>query len=431
MDIENLYKTQQEERRLSRCQAAQIEYLTTMHYLQSYLHPHVRILDLGAGTGAYALPLAEAGYEVYAVDLMAHHLDILKKHMQKGWKLTLHQGSATDLSMFPDNHFDIILCMGPLYHLKEEQQRICLDEMHRIAKDDGILFCAYLSNLAVFATEALYPNSRFLRSSAYDSASFKVKDDPFVSTYPDNQERMFQNMGFTLIKTFAQDGLGEIKAESINALNKRQFDEWLRFHLAICEQREQLAYSNHIISIIQKHTARKVLFDTARLRLRRLTMQDCESIYAMAKDADVGRMCGWKPHASIKETEEIVSNILINDHTWGITNKADGTLYGVISLDPDPKRRRKGYRMMGYWIGKPHWGKGIVAEAGKEVLRYAFEEWHCHMVSIYHFPFNKQSRRVIEKLGFQFEGILHESFQYVNGEVFDEVCYYMTNPNVN
>ena len=191
MNLEELYQHVHEEERLQKSPAAHIEFLTTTQYLTQYLHGHERILDLGAATGAYALPLAEAGYEVCAMDLMPHHLNRLKQQKKKQMKLTLHQGNAMDLSRFSDDSFDIILCMGPLYHLKEEEQRICLDEMHRVVKDDGIIFCAFLSNLAVFTTEALYPNSSFLNSSQYDPTTFKVINDPFVSTYVQKAEQLF------------------------------------------------------------------------------------------------------------------------------------------------------------------------------------------------------------------------------------------------
>lgn len=247
MNLEELYQHVHEEERLQKSPAAHIEFLTTTQYLTQYLHGHERILDLGAATGAYALPLAEAGYEVCAMVLMPHHLNRLKQQKKKQMKLTYTKEMLWILSRFSDDSFDIILCMGPLYHLKEEEQRICLDEMHRVVKDGGIIFCAFLSNLAVFTTEALYPNSSFLNSSQYDPTTFKVINDPFVSTYVQKAEQLFQSMGFTLLKTFSQDGLAEVLAERINALTKPQYEEWLRFHLAICEQREQLAHSNHLL----------------------------------------------------------------------------------------------------------------------------------------------------------------------------------------
>lgn len=163
--------------------------------------------------------------------------------------------------------------------------------------------------------------------------------------------------------------------------------------------------------------------NTRRLYLRQFTLEDANDMFALAKDPDVGPRCGWKPHADVNETKTILEKYLINDHTWAITDKETDVLYGLISLDNDGRRRIPGYRMMGYWIGKAYWGKGIVVEAGREILRYGFEELNLNMISISHFPFNTQSKRVIEKLGFVYEGQLRETYFYYTGEVYDEVCY--------
>ncbi|NCC55092.1 MAG: N-acetyltransferase, partial [Erysipelotrichia bacterium] len=98
-------------------------------------------------------------------------------------------------------------------------------------------------------------------------------------------------------------------------------------------------------------------------------------------------------------------------------------LYGLISLDQDRRRNFPGYLTLGYWLGKAYWGKGIVVEAGEELLRFAFEECDVKMISVSHFDFNMQSKRVIEKLGFQYEGVLRESYRLYTGEMIDEVCY--------
>lgn len=168
-----------------------------------------------------------------------------------------------------------------------------------------------------------------------------------------------------------------------------------------------------------------MLKETKRLKLRKLSIDDAQEMYALAKDADVGPRCGWKPHESVKETRMLLDKFLINDNTWAITDRYKGALIGLISLEVDGKRRVNGYRMMGYWIGKQYWGQGIVVEAANEVLRYGFEDLGLRMVSISHFIFNNQSKRVIEKLGFTYEGHLRESFQIYTGEMFDEVCYSM------
>lgn len=165
------------------------------------------------------------------------------------------------------------------------------------------------------------------------------------------------------------------------------------------------------------------MLETKRLSLRLLRMEDAEAIYELAKDPDVGPRAGWKTHENLEETKTVMEKFLVNDHTWVIEDKQSNEVYGLIALDADGKRRIPGYRMMGYWIGKKYWGNGIVVEAGKELLRYGFEDLALKMVSISHFPFNQQSKRVIEKLGFVYEGYLRETFHVYTGAVYDELCY--------
>lgn len=165
--------------------------------------------------------------------------------------------------------------------------------------------------------------------------------------------------------------------------------------------------------------------ETQRLFIRKFCIEDAPAMYELAKDKDIGPRCGWKPHDDVKETKTLLEKFLINDHTWAITDKETKQLLGLISLDVDSRRRITGYYVMGYWLGKEYWGNGIVVEAGKRLLQYAFDELKAYMVSISHFPFNTQSKRVIEKLGFVYEGRFRESFLMYTGAVYDEVCYSM------
>ena len=82
--------------------------------------------------------------------------------------------------------------------------------------------------------------------------------------------------------------------------------------------------------------------------------------------------------------------------------------------------------MIGYVLSDKFWGNGYVPEATKRVLEYAFDELDLNIISVYHFPFNERSKRVIEKSGFKFEGVLRLASTLPNGEIVDHVCYSMT-----
>ena len=94
-----------------------VEFLTTMRYIDKYIKPGDRVLEIGAGTGRYSHALARQGYAVEAVELVEHNIEIFRQTMQPGENITITQGNAMDLSNYPDKEYDITLLLGPLYHL--------------------------------------------------------------------------------------------------------------------------------------------------------------------------------------------------------------------------------------------------------------------------------------------------------------------------
>ena len=82
--------------------------------------------------------------------------------------------------------------------------------------------------------------------------------------------------------------------------------------------------------------------------------------------------------------------------------------------------------MIGWMLIKSAWGKGLATEAAKAVIRCAFDVWNLELLSIYRYPENVRSGRVIEKCGFTYEGTLKRAFVQYDGTVRDHVCSSMT-----
>jgi len=82
--------------------------------------------------------------------------------------------------------------------------------------------------------------------------------------------------------------------------------------------------------------------------------------------------------------------------------------------------------MLGYVLAESYWGKGYTTEAAKRLIQYAFEELNIDLLSVYHYPHNIRSKRVIEKCGFHYEGTLRLASTIYNGNVYDSVCYSLT-----
>ena len=114
--ITNYYEQYDEDGRLL-SKHGMVEYITTMKYVEKYLQPGMRILEIGAATGRYSHALAQKGYQVDAVELVEHNIEIFKQKTIPGETVTITQGNAMDLSMFEDDTYDITLLLGPMYHL--------------------------------------------------------------------------------------------------------------------------------------------------------------------------------------------------------------------------------------------------------------------------------------------------------------------------
>jgi len=165
--------------------------------------------------------------------------------------------------------------------------------------------------------------------------------------------------------------------------------------------------------------------ETPRLILRQWTRDDASDLFEYAKSSVVGPMAGWKPHESVDESVKIIDSFIIQDETWAIYHRKDGKVIGSVGIHPDRKRSvdKSVTAMLGYVLAENYWGQGIIYEACREVLRFAFEEMSLEIISLFHYPFNNQSRRIAEKLGFKYEGILRQASTIYNGTIYDDVCY--------
>jgi len=163
--------------------------------------------------------------------------------------------------------------------------------------------------------------------------------------------------------------------------------------------------------------------ETKRLILRPWKLEDLEDFYEYAKEAEVGPSAGWKPHENKEYTLVILKSFIEKDEVWAIVNKENGKVVGSLGNHVDSKRRGVTSRMIGYVLSKDYWGQGLMVEAVIKVLEYLFTEENVDVISCYHYPFNLRSKRVIEKSGFKFEGILRKATTHYSGEVYDDYCY--------
>ncbi|MDF2686554.1 MAG: hypothetical protein K0S55_1736 [Clostridia bacterium] len=166
--------------------------------------------------------------------------------------------------------------------------------------------------------------------------------------------------------------------------------------------------------------------ETERLILRSFNENDIDDFHEYCRNPNVGPNAGWEPHKDKEASLNILKNFIEKDNVWAIEYKINNKLIGSIGLHTDELRNIPNVRMVGYVLSEDYWGMGLMTEAVKRVIKYAFEELCLDLLSVFHYPFNIRSKHVIEKCGFKYEGTLLYSRQIYDGTIYDSACYSMT-----
>ncbi len=253
--VVDFYNNYDEDSRLakkSRCP----EYLTTMKYIEKYLKPDSKIIEIGAGTGRYSVTLASKGYEVTAVDLVEHNIDIMKKKVKPHHKIEIHQGNACDLSFIESNKYDMVLLLGPMYHLfNGEDKHKALSEAIRVAKKGGVIYSAYVNN---DTTVYSYFNKREIlnwvnQGVLTNTYHFKSIPKEVIELYRKSDiDELMKNYNVTRLHYVGTDMLSNFLGFSVDNLNYREFEEYMKFMSNICEREDCVGLSSHTLDIFRK-----------------------------------------------------------------------------------------------------------------------------------------------------------------------------------
>lgn len=255
--LTQFYENYDEEGRLL-SRHGSVEYLTTMRYIEKYLQPGMRILEVGAATGRYSHSLAQRGYRVDAVELIRHNIDIFCEKTLPGENVTIRQGNAVDMYFYEDNTFDITLILGPMYHLfTGEEQKKALSEAIRVTKKGGYIFAAYCGNEA---TMVQYCFGRgMIRQQRYrdlvDPVTFKASSDPaelFQLYRKEDIDALMAYFDVTRMHYMGTDMATNYMRQTVDEMDEELFSLYLQYHFAICERSDCVGTSHHILDISQK-----------------------------------------------------------------------------------------------------------------------------------------------------------------------------------
>ncbi len=248
----------------------QVEYHTTMKYIHRYLQPGARILEVGAGTGRYSLALAAEGYAVTAVELIPHNLALLREKITAGMDIETYQGNALDLSFLSTEAYDLVLLLGPLYHLYNKEDKLtAMEEAMRCAKPGGVLGFAHCMADATMYRYAFDMDeegryrihdlmARHLITREGDG-SFVLHSTPAelfeLVTKSDIDEYLahFANRAARLHFVGTDMGTNYLRPQ-VDAMDAETFRLFLAYHESICERADLVGASHHTLDLWRKNS---------------------------------------------------------------------------------------------------------------------------------------------------------------------------------
>ncbi|MCR5207272.1 MAG: GNAT family N-acetyltransferase [Eubacterium sp.] len=216
----------------------------------------------------------------------------------------------------------------------------------------------------------------------------------FVYTFPEHRGHRYAGLLFHEIERLAKErNIPEIYLSS----NHKGLYEKYGFE-----------YKTQLVDIYGEPTGVfikriKQTLETERLVLRRWKDDDAEDLYLYAKDPEVGLPAGWPPHKDVEHSLNVIRSVFNGAEAYAVCLKKDNKPIGAIELMYNLRESdNAGECELGFWLAKPFWGRGIIPEAGREMLRRAFVDLGMKKVWCGYYDGNEKSKRVQQKLGFRF-----------------------------
>lgn len=167
-------------------------------------------------------------------------------------------------------------------------------------------------------------------------------------------------------------------------------------------------------------------FETERLILRKWNTNDIDDFYEIDKNPEVAVPIGWTPHPKKKDAEKMLNILIKIESEWAVILKETGKAIGCMGFGKDSLRPPSvASRNLIYSLNQDYWGHGYCTEAAKCIIKYCFEEIGLEILSVHHYTYNNLSKRVIEKCGFRYDGVIRMN-ERKKGVALDNMYYSMT-----
>lgn len=267
--VKKYYSEFDEKNRLTKDYSGRFEYEMTMKILNKYLPSKATILDLGGAAGAYTIPLAKKGYEMYLADLSEKlinqaEVQIEKENIEKVKSCDIV--NAIDLSIYENEQFDVVLLFGPLYHLLTTQEREkVIKEINRVLRNGGLVFASFIpylaGSIAIIDRYIRHPEqvdtnnlTKVFNTGEFNNASNNGFQE---GSYIKSEEivKLFENNNFEKQDILSIRGFGYEREEQLyNIKDKEMLKTIIELIQTTANQKEIIETCGHAIYIGKKTT---------------------------------------------------------------------------------------------------------------------------------------------------------------------------------
>jgi SAM-dependent methyltransferase len=258
-------QVRKEWRRLIKDAYHRLELDTSLRFIEKYLPPDSLVLDAGGGPGRYTLELAKRGHQVVLFDMTPANLEFARR-MTRRYKIqdqvrAIDEGTITDLSCYPDETFDAVICLGgPLSHILDPGQRAqALRELQRVAKPGAPLFISVMSRLSVlvveltlFPEELAMPDYPLLRNSGDYLGEYGFTACHFF--LPEELRSACLEQGLQVLEMVGLEGISSNQRVAFNRLARQPalMATWLETHYQTCTHPTIVGISEHMLVVGKK-----------------------------------------------------------------------------------------------------------------------------------------------------------------------------------
>lgn len=237
-----------------------MEFIYTKRVLDSYLSNDKKVIELGCGGGYYGMHYGPRCLEYRGIDLSPVNVEIFSKQIEEaGYEnVRAEVGDATALTNISDESQDVVLCLGPMYHLNRNDRKTCIRECKRICRSDGIIVFSFINKVGAMAKygsscgwdQILTPK---IDECVMNRGTDDVNTDIFYYTMPEEILQDAEEAGLSKIKMAGVDFL--LLEQEIEAFNEEQRRIWFHFSQLVTESEYATALCNHALLVCQKQVS--------------------------------------------------------------------------------------------------------------------------------------------------------------------------------